>query len=183
MNIRDLFRKSVPMRTRAICALGLMMLAAGDGNPKSGGPVSPPAGGDQSSLSRPMLTAHNEVRARAHLPPLKWSDQLAAYAQQWGNTLLARRKFYHRPNSPYGENLFMIKNGRVKPGEVVADWASESRNYSYRSNSCHGMCTHYTQLVWRSTQRVGCAVARGGGNEVWVCYYDPRGNVIGRKPY
>ncbi len=182
MSIRSVFRKISPTRTGVILAFGFILLSA-DGNAGSGGPARVPAGSDRSSLTRPMLAAHNEVRARVHLPPLKWSDQLAAYAEEWGKTLLARRKFYHRPDSPYGENLFMIKNGRVNPSDVVADWASESRNYSYRSNSCHGMCGHYTQLVWRSTQRVGCAVARGGGNEIWVCNYDPPGNIVGRKPY
>ncbi len=183
MSTRSFFQKSSLTRSGAIWALGFVILTVGEGSPRPGPPATPPAGGESSSLARPMLAAHNDVRAKVHLPPLKWSDQLASYAKDWGSTLLARKKFYHRPSSPYGENLFMIKNGRVKPGDVVAEWASESRNYSYRSNSCSSMCGHYTQLVWRNTQRVGCAVVRGSGNEIWVCNYDPPGNVIGRKPY
>ena len=42
---------------------------------------------------------------------------------------------------------------------------------------------HYTQIVWRSTVEVGCAVARSGLHEVWVCRYSPPGNVVGQRPY
>ena len=30
-----------------------------------------------------MLAAHNDVRARVDVPPLRWSDRLAARAQDW----------------------------------------------------------------------------------------------------
>jgi len=130
-----------------------------------------------------LLSTHNSVRSHAGVPPLVWSERLAARAQDWANTLLARRAFSHRPNSRYGENLFEITGASASPAQVVANWASESRNYDYNANSCRGVCGHYTQIVWRDTKEVGCAVARGGGREVWVCNYDPPGNWIGKRPY
>ena len=139
--------------------------------------------GAASSLSRDMLAAHNGVRARVGVPPLAWSDRLAARAQDWADHLLARGQFTHRPKSPYGENLFEIDGGTASPARVVQSWASESRNYDSRSNRCSGVCGHYTQIVWRDTKEVGCAVARGEGREVWVCNYDPPGNWAGRRPY
>ena len=136
-----------------------------------------------SALSREMLAVHNEVRARVRVPPLAWSDRLAARSQDWADTLLARRQFIHRPNSTYGENLFEITGAAASPAQVVDAWAAESRDYSYASNRCSGVCGHYTQVVWRDTKSVGCAVARGKGREVWVCNYDPPGNWVGRRPY
>lgn len=133
-----------------------------------------------------MLTAHNEVRARLHVPPLRWSDQLAAHAQEWASHLLAARQFYHRPHPEFGENLFDIvgPHAHASADEVVGDWASESRDYNYRANTCRAeMCGHYTQLVWSSTREVGCAVARDSNREVWVCNYNPPGNWIGERPY
>src|ERR1035437_5741567 len=97
--------------------------------------------------------------------------------------LSARKQFSHRPNSPYGENLFEIRGGVASPQEVVEAWASEARDYDYRSNRCHGQCGHYTQIVWRNTKSAGCAVARGGRREIWVCSYDPPGNYVGQRPY
>jgi Cysteine-rich secretory protein family len=91
-----------------------------------------------AALARDMLAAHNEIRARVNVPPLRWSDRLAARAQEWAIHLLRERQFYHRPNPVFGENLFEITGGRAWPTDVVGDWASESREYSYRSNTCHG---------------------------------------------
>ena len=119
-------------------------------------------------MAREMLAAHNAVRAREGVPGLVWSDQLAGVAQNWANTLVARGRFAHQKKSPYGENLWEIQGGTGDAGRVVNDWASEARNYDYRKNRCHGMCGHYTQIVWRTTSRVGCAVARGKGREIWV---------------
>ena len=136
-----------------------------------------------SSLAPAMLAAHNTVRARVSVAPLSWSNRLAASAQDWANTLLARRQFMHRPNSAYGENLFEIEGAAASSALVVEAWAAESRNYNHSSNQCRGVCGHYTQVIWRDTREVGCAVARGGGREVWVCEYDPPGNWVGRRPY
>ena len=136
-----------------------------------------------SSLARDMLAAHNAVRARVGTAPLVWSDRLAARSQEWARTLLARKRFAHRPNSAYGENLFEIRGAAASPKEVVNAWAAESRNYNYKSNKCRGVCGHYTQIVWGDTKEVGCAVARGGGREVWVCDYYPPGNRAGQRPY
>ena len=142
------------------------------------GPAQPDA-----ALKRGMLASHNAVRANLRIAPLVWSDRLAERAQQWADTLLQRGQFFHRPNSAFGENLYEIRGASATPSQVVKAWASELRNYDYRANSCHGVCGHYTQIVWRGTQEVGCGVARGRGREIWVCNYNPPGNYIGRRPY
>jgi pathogenesis-related protein 1 len=130
-----------------------------------------------------MLEAHNSVRTDLKLPLLVWSDKIAAVAQEWAETLLSRGQFLHRPNSSHGENLFEIDGGRTLPERVVGDWAAEARDYDYHMNACAGICGHYTQLVWRTTRQIGCGVAHDARREIWVCDYDPPGNVIGKKPY
>jgi len=134
-------------------------------------------------LSREMLAAHNEVRTRIGVAPLSWSEKLAAHAQEWADSLLARRQFAHRPKSKYGENLFEVVGASASASQVVDAWASESGDYDYATNRCRGVCGHYTQIVWRDTKEVGCAVARGAGREVWVCNYSPPGSWIGKRPY
>ena len=157
-------------------ALWLMILLAGTGSAQSGRL-------GQRILELDILAAHNAVRARLGIPPLAWSDRLAGRSQDWAANLLASRQFFHRPNSVYGENLFEINGGAASSAQVVNAWASESRDYDYDSNRCHRVCGHYTQIVWAGTKEVGCAVARGGRREVWVCNYDPPGNWVGRRPY
>lgn len=130
-----------------------------------------------------MIQAHSAVRVRVGLPPLAWSNRLAALAQDWANRSLARGQIGHRPDSPYGENVFAISGGATSAAGVVNAWAAEARNYEYRSNRCRGVCGHYTQIVWRDTKELGCAVARGEGREVWVCNYSPAGNWMDERPY
>lgn len=139
---------------------------------------APPA-----SLSRAMLDAQNGVRARVGEPPLAWSPQLAAFAQDWANRLIVTRSFGHRPNDRYGENLYAVSGGAASPRQVVDAWTVEARDYDIRSNTCIGVCGHYTQIVWRTTRAVGCAIATDPEREVWVCEYDPPGNVVGDRPY
>jgi hypothetical protein len=87
-----------------------------------------------SPLARDMLALHNSVRARVGVAPLGRSDLLAVRAQDWADTLLARRQFVHRPHSTYGENLFEITGAMASPAQVINVWAEESRNYDYSSN-------------------------------------------------
>ena len=49
------------------------------------------------------------------------------------------------------------------------------------------VCGHYTQIVWKNTERIGCGKATSRQNGLftvyWVCQYDPSGNYVGQKPY
>ena len=129
------------------------------GYPPNGGPsVSPVQGRPPPSMPQAMLDAHNAIRARVGVPPLVWSDQLAGVAQDWANHLIATGGLSHRPNNRYGENIYTISGGTATPSEVVDLWAKEARGYDIRSNSCSGVCGHYTQIVWGKTHAVGCAV-------------------------
>ncbi len=170
-------RSLLPLRLIAAILLCAPVLAL-TATPKARGqPVRDPV------LARAMLAAHNAVRARVGVPPLVWSDRLAAAALGWAEQLIATGAFAHRPNDRYGENLYTIYGAFASPGQVVGAWADEARGYDIRSNTCFGVCGHYTQLVWRQTRMVGCAVASRGPREVWVCEYDPPGNYIGTRPY
>ena len=135
------------------------------------------------AMADQMLVAHNSVRAGLHLPPLAWSEKLANAAQEWANTLVKEGSFHHPAKSPWGQNLYAITGGEYLPEQIVMGWAAEVSKYDYQTNQCSGMCGHYTQLVWRDTKEVGCAVARGGNREVWVCDYSPPGNRSGKRPY
>ena len=43
----------------------------------------------------PILDLHNSLRARHHAPPLVWSQDLVASAQNWANNLANSCTFYH----------------------------------------------------------------------------------------
>ncbi len=163
--------------------LAVVLLLAGTADAKSRTvKVKTRAPHVDNAMVRELLTTHNAIRADLKLPPLQWSDALAAYSQKWADTLIARNRSAHNPNSPYGENILVAGIGST-PSSVVREWASESHDYAYSTNACSTDCGHYTQIVWRQTTKVGCAVSRGSQREVWVCSYDPPGNYSGEWPY
>lgn len=137
------------------------------------------------SMPEQMLDGHNTLRARFGIKPLVWSDKLARAAQEWANRLVKERAFRHRPNSPFGQNLFDVTGGEFQPQQIINGWAAEAKDFNYAANSCREgrMCGHFTQMVWRDTKELGCAVSHGGNREVWVCEYSPPGNYVGERPY
>ena len=135
---------------------------------------------------------HNTVRRELglNLPDLVWSDELADYAEEWATELQSRGcEMEHRPRSgifkqKHGENLAWCRGFDFDPAGVVHGWAKEVSDYDYQTNSCSGMCGHYTQIVWKNSKRVGCAMKScDDDSEIWVCNYDPPGNYIGQRPY
>src|SRR6185503_15134008 len=52
-----------------------------------------------------ILDLHNRARAEVGVPPLTWSDTLAASAQSWAEHLATINEMVHSSGQPYGENL------------------------------------------------------------------------------
>ncbi|EFJ06204.1 hypothetical protein SELMODRAFT_135802 [Selaginella moellendorffii] len=134
-----------------------------------------------------FLYGQNRARYSVGVPPLVWDNRLAAYAQWWANQKQASGNCYlQHSGGPYGENIFWGRGKPWSPSEAVDAWVDERRWYDYYSNSClfNDDCGHYTQIVWRSSTRVGCArVTCADGDVFMICNYDPPGNYIGQRPY
>ena len=137
----------------------------------------------QLSMAEDFVQTHNSYREQLGLPALAWSPQLAARAQQWAQYLIRTGSFGPRRDGAFGENLYEISGGYSSPTAVVAAWMSEGPNYNRHTNTCSARCGHFTQVMWRETRLVGCGMARDRRREVWVCNYDPHGNVQGERPY
>lgn len=147
-----------------------------------------------------IVAAHNRWRAKVGVGALSYSPELEASAQAWADNLKQTNHCQMRHSKPeghYGENLFWASaltwsDGRRELQKVSADvpvdsWGSEQRDYSYAKNSCTPgkMCGHYTQLVWKTSTKVGCAfaVCEDSDEQIWVCQYQPAGNWVGQRPY
>lgn len=170
--------------------------------------ASPPVNdnAEESLVKAPaLLAAHNKWRRQVGVPMLSWSDDLEQQSIDWAGKLQKNGCFME--HSGPGENLFWaspLKTAVSKDGnndwlrknslqqiteqQVVDSWASEKRWFTPKTNGCNApdgeTCSHYTQLVWRSTTEVGCGKAIcTDHSQVWVCTYDPPGNMIGKKPY
>lgn len=176
---------------------------------------SAPAGSDKivgeigSKMTRAeaeeMLREHNRRRREVgttsidqHMPvpnppisPLEWDPELAAYAQNWADTMLAEGRMYHsKAKLPdgrrVGENIAFDSGFNASAADKVVDWAdSEVPFYTYEDGSCvpGEQCGHYSAIIWRDTSRVGCGVAREGNTQYWSCNFMKPGNWHGRKAY
>ncbi|XP_022988522.1 pathogenesis-related protein PR-1-like [Cucurbita maxima] len=152
----------------------------------SSGPAAAAPVRSDRVLQKQFLGPHNAARYALRLAPLVWDNKLARYAQWYANKRRGDCALRHS-GGPYGENIFWGSGNAWNPAQAVSDWVSERKWYSYWANSCveGELCGHYTQIVWRSTRRIGCArVTCNDGKGVFItCNYDPPGNYIGERPY
>jgi hypothetical protein len=150
--------------------------------------------GFSANLEQRLLAAHNRERAQLGIRPLRWDSRLAAGAAQWGAYLARTGAFDHSPQAlgdddPVGENLFMGTHGYYGPEAMVGAWIDEKRLFRpgiFPDNSRTGSFEdvgHYTQLMWRSTGEVGCAVIANREDDFLVCRYAEPGNVEGERPF
>ncbi|MDD4964346.1 MAG: CAP domain-containing protein [Gallionella sp.] len=140
-----------------------------------------------------IVSAHNNWRNQVGVAGLSYSPALAVSAQMWAIHLKNTNQCNMRHSSgKYGENLYWASawsNGviqNVTPKQVVDSWAGEKVNFNEANNTCAEgkVCGHYTQVVWKKTTSVGCAVAVCDSNhQVWVCQYEPAGNWVGQRPF
>lgn len=149
--------------------------------------AAPPPDGDSAetaAASQPDLTreaaailaAHNRLRSAHCARPLRWSDDLAATAQAWADSLRDRGCRFEHSRTAYGENL--AAGTSLSADNAVALWAQEGESYSYRRAAFSMETGHFTQMVWGATRQIGCGASECQGMRLWVCHYDPPGNVL-----
>jgi uncharacterized protein YkwD len=182
-------RLSGPITPSLLSFLILVGVAIAGERPAHGGSGEEPAG------LRGITALHNRVRAGVGVGPLRWSARLANTAQAWADTCTDRTAprglLDHNPGRsegyPHwlGENVFG-SSGVATPERAVAWWAAEAEHYDYATNTCRGVCGHYTQMVWAKTTDVGCGIATCPAHtfkSAIVCDYAPGGNTRGERPY
>jgi len=148
------------------------------------GPFEPP----QANFPQRMLAAHNRERAAAGVPPLTWNASLAASAAAYGPALAALPSLAHSPDEQrrgQGENLWMGTRDAFTLEAMVGSWAGEKRWFrpgTFPDVSTDGdwhTVGHYTQMIWRTTTELGCALHQTQRWDYLICRYAPAGNVIG----
>jgi len=163
------------------------------------------------SFCEEIVNSHNKVRQMINdgtyweqpvpdvpLQNVVWDDLLAEVAHNyaagchWGHNPNRTEEYAEIGGSGYiGENLAASSNQPTTDSVVIIQWGDEAKFYDYDSNSCSDVCGHYTQVVWNTTARIGCAMAYCDsftGGISWsgyftVCNYAPGGNMNGQRPY
>ena len=195
------------------CSSGGSGAAAGGGGGTAMGSGGA-AGGDGTRMHNPLsqaqidqfVSAHNQARSgplnpppMPALPPVAWDPVLAdsayGYLAKCISTASPPALVDHNANRStdyqalggtgyVGENIFG-STGTPTPAGAVARWMSEASQYDYNT-SPNGTAGHYTQVVWRASVKIGCAIVDCPNvtfHSTVLCDYAPGGNIQGQKPY
>ena len=147
--------------------------------------------GATGELALRLLAAHNRERAAVGHSPLAWDADLAASAASYGPALASLRHLIHSPRETrpgQRENLAMAWHGTLSPEQLVDMWSREKRMLQpgvFPAVSNTGRwedVAHYTQMVWPTTTRVGCAIFSADWDYL-ICRYSPPGNIDGKPVF
>jgi hypothetical protein len=81
----------------------------------------------------------------------------------------------------------MGTRGAFSVHTMVGAWSSEKRMFfpgifpNVSSTGNWVDIAHYTQMMWRTTQRLGCAIRSSARSDYLVCRYGPPGNRDGTR--
>ena len=117
------------------------------------------------------IALQNTARAEVGVPPMVWDRQLAATAQAWANHLYTYdlgmvhssgqgQNLYKGTGECIGANIAWVvkEKPRYLPGAPIDEWG-DFESYG-----------HFTQIVFRSTNRAGCSIPHANGR-YFVCHY------------
>uniref|UniRef100_A0A1I7YNB8 SCP domain-containing protein n=1 Tax=Steinernema glaseri TaxID=37863 RepID=A0A1I7YNB8_9BILA len=161
---------------------------------------------DLNTFRRSLTDAHNRFRAVHKAGPLQYDLGIERSAQAWADHLANQEAcLKHDPMRRYGENLFFF-GGSVLPSaeataaSVAKSFYIEGDGYNFndfRPREIHRV-GHFTQMIWRSTEKMGVGVAirqstghrssaclpRKGMHLIYVVVkYDPPGNVLSEEQF
>ena len=131
-----------------------------------------------------FVTEHNLYRKTVGCPPVRWSDTLELYAQKQAD-LIAEHPYSADIDDFYGINIYRSAHEPTAK-EAISNWAKNQRYYHGDTITAKNVMIfgHYTQIIWKETISIGCGMAKtAGGMYILVCLYNPKGNIIGQKPY
>ena len=141
-----------------------------------------------TAVAMRIVMLHNQVRGAVGVQPVVWDWSLASAADLYAAELAQTGRWGHSPQATrrgQGENLWTGTRGAFSVDQMVGAWASEGRLFRAgrfpqvsRAGSWEQV-GHYSQMIWPSSVRVGCAVRSSARSDYLVCRYSPAGNVVG----
>ncbi|KAF5365072.1 hypothetical protein D9758_011019 [Tetrapyrgos nigripes] len=134
------------------------------------------------SFEDQAIDLHNTNRAKYGAGPVTWNEEIAAGVQDYANKCV----FKHSGTNGVGENLG-AGTGNYTIETAMRSWMNEASNYDYNNPVFSQNTGHFTQVVWKATNQIACAIADCPAGTIFqkssryvVCQYTPPGNYRGR---
>ncbi|XP_027202737.2 Golgi-associated plant pathogenesis-related protein 1-like [Dermatophagoides pteronyssinus] len=139
-----------------------------------------------TQLTQECLEWHNYFRQLHGAQPLTYSHELEQIARYRAIELAKKdgTNFYHHDNMDVGENLAWNSQEPIDCRIPLQLWYDEWKTYNFRRPNINPRNGHFSQMVWKSSKRIGCgqAISKGSkGGTFTVCNYDPPGNWKGEE--
>jgi len=143
-------------------------------------PVAP-----SGDMAKSCVQSHNDIRSKHAAPPLTWDEKLVYTAEISASNCMTS---VHNAQGN-GENRASVSGNISKPnaGEMVRNQWYSNELSAYMSNPgvFSKYAGHLSQVLWKSTSRVGCAlrycnqIDGGMAGYLLVCQYQTPGNYAG----
>ena len=127
-----------------------------------------------------ILARHNYYRKKHQVANLKRDSKLEKIAQNSADIMKSTNNWYfteEKYKGQYiGQNLFWSWGISYGYG-IVDTWYNDGLNYDYDNQGWYSQTAQFTQLIWKSTKKIGCGVGCNGYECYGVCVYYPVGNM------
>lgn len=138
------------------------------------------SGGPSDATLKKIHDLHNTLRAKHGVDPLTWDDEIAAHAAN-DNTAIGSCEGLehtdHTSDTAFGAGENLGDDSRGAGAQTVQAWYDEWSLYDYASGGFAAETGHFTQVVWKGTDKLGCALGCEGKR--LRCQYKKPGNYLG----
>ena len=140
---------------------------------------------------RYMLDAHNEWRIAYGLPLYNRENYLEVSSNEWVKHMWDIKTMIHSHNPMVGENLAWrsenITDLKTLTYALYKQWSDEIFHFSNNKvpyTSTDGYPTgHISQILWKTSTKLGCSMYGKDTTYYVVCHYSPVGNIFGMTPF
>ena len=138
---------------------------------------------DLEAVRNDMLSRHNYYRAQHQVSDLTRVAAIESIAQNYSEYLVTLNTLKHSNNTylgnALGENLYWGYGFSTIGTQATDAWYEEVSDYDFSNPGYKSGIGHFTQLVWKDSQQLGCGVGCGSNNYCFVtCNYYPAGNYL-----
>ena len=154
---------------------------------------------DTNKVNEVLLAQHNKYRKMHDAPELTLDNELIKLASDYSAALAFKSDIFsitpsgskNKNKENLGENIFTCTSV-IKPDcydvsstKPVDEWYNEINNYNYEQPGFTIDSSHFSQLVWKETSKMGCgaSVRDDGVTYKVVCNYYTAGNILSSQKF